>query len=188
MKINQIYFIKILRRVARELLLKHRNEGRYIIERKIFPRIKGKKVLLVGCAPYTENYPKRLAKNELYSIDIDEKMREYGAKNHIIGNVVEINKYFKKQFFDVILFFGVFGYGLNKEEEAEETLKNFHFILKDNGLLFIMWQDSPEHNQINPRKLKNFNLFTKIKFADYGSGYKTKKNQIFEFLMCAKAE
>ncbi len=38
---------------------------RYIIERKIFPKIKNKRVLLIGVADYIPDYPKRLKNNEV---------------------------------------------------------------------------------------------------------------------------
>jgi len=173
---------KKLRKAARELTLRWRNEGRYIIERKIFPKIKDKKVLLVGCANYTSDYPKRLYENELYSIDVDKETAEYGAKNHVVGSVVEIDKYFSKEFFDVILFLGVFGFGLDERKHAEKALKRCYKALKKNGVMVVMWQDIPGHNQINPRELKNFKLFQTIKVSDYESEYETKKKQIFEFL------
>jgi len=171
-----------LRRAARELSLKWRNEGRYIIERKIFPKIKNKKVLLVGCASYTSDYPKRLQENELYSIDVNKEVVMYGAKNHIIGSVVDIDKYFEKEFFDAILFFGVFGFGLNNKKEAEKALKNCYNVLKTGGVIMIMWQNIPGHNQISPRELENFKLFKTINVSNYISGYETRKKQIFEFL------
>ena len=55
------------RKIIRELVLKWRNPSRYIIERKIFPKIKNKRVLLVGVADYIEDYPQRLKENDLWS-------------------------------------------------------------------------------------------------------------------------
>ncbi len=174
---------KNLRKIAREVSLRWRNEGRYVIERKIFPRIKGKKVLLVGCAPYTSSYPKKLRDNELWSIDKDPEVAKDGAKNHIVGSVTEIDKYFGKESFDVILFFGIFGFGLDDIKEAEKTMKSCSKVLKNKGLMVVMWQNIFGHNQVNPRELKNFSLFRPIKFDKYPSGYETNKKQIFEFLL-----
>ena len=174
--------VKKLRKILREIFLKYRNEGRYIIERKIFPKIKNKKVLLIGCASYTSDYPKKLQGNELYSIDVDKDVLKYGAKNHIVGSVVEIDKYFEKEFFDVILFFGVFGFGLDDKENAEKALKNCHKVLKKDGITMLMWQNIPKHDQINPRELKNFKLFEIVNVGSYRSSYETNKKQIFEFL------
>jgi len=178
---NRIY--NTFRKIAREALLKWRNESRYVLERKIFPKLKGKKVLLVGCAHYTKDYPKKLAYNDLWTIDIDPKMAEFGAKRHIIGNVVEINKYFSKNFFDVIFLTGVLGYGLNEVKDAEESMKNLYMVLKAKGRLVIQWSDIPGKNQINPQKLKNFKLFYQKEMFGYPSNYRTKNNKVWEFLI-----
>ncbi|GAG24403.1 unnamed protein product, partial [marine sediment metagenome] len=85
----------ILWRPIRNVSLKWLNYSRYIVEKKIFPSIKNKKVLLVGCNHNVRDYPKKLRKNDVYSIDINPEMAEFGAEKHIVGNVAEINKYFK---------------------------------------------------------------------------------------------
>ncbi|MBU1246200.1 MAG: methyltransferase domain-containing protein [Nanoarchaeota archaeon] len=176
--------IKILRKIARELLLKWRQEDRYFIERRIFPKIKHKKVLLVGVANYTENYPFRLRKNSLWSIDIDPSVAKYGAKNHIVGNIKDIDSFFNKDFFDIILMFGVFGYGLNDPKEADKTLKNCAKVLNKKGQLFIQWSDMPGHNQVNPQELDNYKLFKDSVFYGFKSPFRVKKKtKVFHFLV-----
>jgi SAM-dependent methyltransferase len=177
---------KTLRKIARELLLPLRSESRHILERKIFPKIKNKKVLLVGCAPYTREYPKKLKNNDLWTIDINSDMKIFGAKQHIVGNVADINDYFQKNSFDIIIFFGVFGYGLNEINEAEKTMLNFHKVLKKTGLLILLWTNRKGCNPIKPRLLKNFNLYKPITFLGYPSGYQTKNKGVYEFLIPLK--
>lgn len=178
---------KKLRKIARELMLKKRCEERYIVERKIFPRLKGKKILSVGCASYVADYPHRLKDNEVWTMDIDPEVEKYGAKKHIIGSVADVTKYFEKDYFDVIFLLGVFGFGLYDKKEAEKTMKGCHEILKKNGLLMIWWSDTPGRNQIDPRKLKNFSLFKPVKAFGVESGHKTKKKVILEFLKNIKS-
>lgn len=172
-----------MRKIAREILLKLRNPSRYILERKIFPKIKNKRTLLVGVAYYTADYPKRLKENHLWTIDINPEAAEFGAKKHIIGNVVYIDKYFPENFFDVIILFGVFGYGLDKIEEAEKTMRNCARVLKKKGQLIIQWTNIQGHNQINPRKLKNFDLYTPRTLYGFKSGHRTTNKAVFEFLI-----
>lgn len=175
---------KRLRKIARETLLKWREEGRYISERKIFPRIVGKKVLLVGVAHYTADYPKRLGKNEVWSIDIDPEVSKFGAKRHITGSISEANKFYSENFFDVVLLLGVFGYGLNDNNEAEKAMKACHSILKKNGALVIQWSDILGKNPINPKNLKNFQLFEEKSMFGYSSPYITKdKKRVWNFLL-----
>lgn len=177
---------KILRKIARELTLKWRIPARYIMERKIFLKINGKKVLLVGAAHYTANYPKLLgegSRNELWTIDIDPRMREFGGKKHIIDNITNIDKYFKKEFFDIILLFGILGYGLNTKKEAEKAMKSCYKVLKKNGELIITWSDFEPKNKVMPEKLKNFKLFKRKSLYGYSSQYHAGKKGIFEFLI-----
>ncbi len=88
------FLLKDIRKILRELTLKWICPQRYIMERKIFPEIRNKKVLLIGVADYTSDYPERLKNNELWSIDINPLVDEFGAENHIIGDAVKIDQYF----------------------------------------------------------------------------------------------
>lgn len=178
--------IKTLRKIAREALLKWRIEDRYLIERKIFPKIRNKRILLVGCADYTKDYPKRLKDNKenyIWTIDIDPKVQNFGSNKHIIGNISKIRSFFPKEFFDLIFLVGVFGYGLNKKKEAEKALDDCSKIIKKEGLLVIGWSDIPNHNQTNPKKLKNFKKFKEVQAFGIPSGYRTNKNKILYFLI-----
>lgn len=172
----------IWRKILRPIFLKWDSPCRYLVEKKIFPKIKNKRVLLVGCAEYAEHYPCLLEKNNrVYSIDIDPEAAKYGAKHHIVGDVCRINKYFKENTFDIILFGGIFGYGLNNVKDAEIAMKNCHYVLKRGGLMIIWWANTPKHNQIIPKKLNNFKLFRETSFAGVSSGLEVKKVR-FEIL------
>lgn len=175
---------RILWKPVRGIVLKWKNYPRYIIEKKIFPSIKNKKVLLVGCAHYVNHYPNLLSKggNDVYSIDIDPKMAEFGAKKHIIGNVVEIDKHFREGFLDVIFLLGVFGYGLDDTKNAERTMKGCYKVLKDRGMLIITGIDNSDNNRVIPKNLKNYKLFTPISLAGIKNGYMFKRT-VFNFLL-----
>jgi len=174
------------RKIAREITLKWRHPDRYILERKIFPKIKNKKVLLVGVAHYTSDYPKRLGenkRNEVWTMDVDSEVRKFGAKRHITDSIANVNKHFKKEFFDIILMPGVFGYGLNTKKEGERTMFACHEVLKRGGEFIITWNNLKPKNRIIPEKLKGFKLF-KRKPAYRGlSQYKTSDNKVFDFLI-----
>ena len=170
------YYMKIIRKIIRELTLKWRKPERYFIERKILPQIKNKKVLIVGVARYTANYPIKLKTNEVITIDLDPKVAKYGAQKHIISSITNAEKYFSAKYFDVILMLGVFGYGLNERKNGEKAMKVCYNLLKNNGKLFLQWNTIPSHNQINPKLLKNYKSFISKEI------YKTKKS-IFELLV-----
>ena len=171
------------RRIVREVVLKYENPGRYIIEKKFFPRIKDKKVLLVGCEHYTEHYPRKLRKNMLWSIDINPDVAKYGAKEHVVGDISYATRYYPKKNFDFVFLGGIFGYGVNDKKTAERTMKECYEILKKNGKLIIWWSDMPKHNQVIPQELKNYRLFKESSFAGIKSGHRTKQRSQFEILV-----
>lgn len=116
---------------------------------------------MVGCADYTDFYPSLLGK---------------------YGNEVYLRKYYPKEFFDVVLFGGVFGYGLNKIKDAEKAMKALHVVLKKKGKLVIWWADQKGNNSVVPKKLKNFKLFKRIDLISLYSGYRTKSKVVFDIL------
>jgi len=166
----------IVRKIIRELFLKFRCAPRYDLERKIIPKIKNKKVLLVGVADYVSDYPTRLKNNELWTIDKDSSVEQFGSKKHIIGSVVEIDKYFPENFFDFILFCGVFGCGLDNLEDAEKALKNCHKVLKDGGILIVGWDtksvEGKGYRTPLSEHLKNYKLFIPVPMFGFPVGYK----------------
>jgi len=173
--------MKSLRKIARNVLLKKRCYPRWVLEKKIFPSLKNKKILLVGVADYTKDYPKILKYNDVTTIDLNPYAAEFGAKKHIIGNISNVKI---KEKFDVIIMFGILNWGLDYEEDAENALKNCYNILNNNGLLIIGWNPKKEnHNKINPRTLKNFRMFQPIDLFGIGSGNIIKGDFIFEFLI-----
>lgn len=181
--------IKNLRKIARELLLKWRCRPRYDLERKIFPKIKNKKVLFVGIAEYVKDYPKKLKNNELWTIDIDSRVAKFGGKKHIVGNIAEIDKYFSENFFDFIFLCGVIGCGLNKLEEVEDALKNCYKVLKKGGILIIGWDpiSLSKHYLKIPlsEHLSNYKLFVPINFYNFPSKYRVNirnKYYAYDFL------
>ena len=166
----------MFRKIIRELFLKFRCVPRYDLERKIMPKIKNKKVLLVGVADYVSDYPKRLSENELHSIDIDPSVARFGSKKHITGSVVEIDKYFPENSFDVILFCGVFGCGLDAIEDAEKALQNCHKVLKEGGILIVGWdtksvEDKGYRTPLS-ESLENYKLFVPVSMFGFPVGYK----------------
>jgi hypothetical protein len=178
-------FEKLIRKTARELTLKWRHPDRYILERKIFPKLVNKKILLVGVAQYTSDYPKRLGEgkdNEIWTIDIDPKVREFGAKNHIVDSISNADKHLEEEFFDIILMLGVFGYGLNHKKDGEKALKSCYNLLKKGGVVIITLTDLAPKNNLRPEKLNKFKMFKEASFQNYPKRYQTKDKKIFYFL------
>ena len=108
-------------------------------------------------------------------------MEKYGAKKHFVENIINVDRIFQKNFFDIVFMTGVIGYGLNKEKDAEITMEIIYNILKPRGILILWWADYEPRNKIKPAKLKNSAKFMRINFGRYPFGYRTKQNTIIEF-------
>ncbi len=169
----------MIRQILRGIFLKWRNPERYVLEKKIFKRINRKRVLFVGVAPYTAQYPIKLKNNDLTTIDINPYVAKYGAKNHIIG---DIGKYFFQEKFDVIFLVGILGYGVDTREKAEEVLKNCFNSLNKNGILIATETLVKLHNPVKLRDLKAYKKFQAIEAFGYGSPTRINK-AVFEFLL-----
>jgi len=169
----------MIKKIARELSLKWRKQNRYILERKIFPNIKNKKILFVGCAKYTQDYPEKLKDNYLWTLDKDPNMAEFGGKFHVIGDITNASKEFNDKYFDVIFMVGVFGYGLNVLSDCERAMKVLHTILSDKGVLIIQ---STKSKRVKPNKLKGFKLFKPTAMFDYPAHYENECS-VWDFLV-----
>jgi hypothetical protein len=164
-----------LRKIAREVLLKYRCKARYDLERKMFPKIRGKRVLFVGIANYTKDYPKKLKNNEIWTIDINSEVEKFGAKNHIVGSITEVDTYFPENFFDYIFFCGILGFGVNTETDAEKTFEKCCKILKKDGILIIGWDSF--YSKVIPNQLKSFKLFKPVSRFGFPIGYQSRNRE-----------
>src|SRR3989339_137450 len=113
---KKIYYYFFIKKIIKKNVTynRNKNDDRYILEEIIFPFIltnyNPQKILDIGREDYEIFYNEFFKNRELWTIDIDPKRREFGAKNHITDNVVNLEKYFKNNTFDFILFNGVYGW------------------------------------------------------------------------------
>jgi len=120
-----------------------RQPDRIWMEKQLLPRLrtinKGR-ILMVGCAPYTCDYPKHFNKNvEIITVDIDERNDLWGSDKHLTADILEIDKHLEPASCDVVLLNGVFGHGVDAKDAQEKTYKALHRILKPEGLLLVGW-------------------------------------------------
>ncbi len=147
MKLFRIIYYKFL---AKRLIKKYtypreKYEDRDVLERIIFPYILGhlnpKKILDVGREDYEKFYNLYFKHKEFWTIDNDPAQKKFGAKNHIIDDVINIKKYFSDNYFDLIIINGVFGWGLNEENKVQKAFMSIYEILRPEGILVFGWND-----------------------------------------------
>lgn len=154
---------------------KLQSPDRKVLEGLIFPHLekemKPARVLFIGCDWYTEHYYKFFS-GESVTIDCDESKKVYGGKNHIVDGIENIDKYIVNNSIDLIVCYGVFGWGLNDIKIIESAFEKCFNILKPGGIFILGWNDLPIYRPCHPDELESLKLFEKYHFAPLGgSGY-----------------
>jgi SAM-dependent methyltransferase len=100
-----------------------------------------KSVLFVGAGSYTYPYYRAFESSGLrfVTIDIRPSARVWGAREHIIGSILDAARLLAAARFDVVICNGVFGFGINDEQDMNRTLRSFKGILTPAGILLLGW-------------------------------------------------
>ena len=164
-----------------------KSHDRFILERKIFPYILSncKKVLFVGCAKYTKSYNQVFSQIEYWTMDFLEAKSRYGSKNHVQGNLTELSKYFKKDYFNAIILNSVIGWGVDTAPEIKKALVECNQVMRPGGILIIGWNDLGTRSSKEFREMINnnrlFELFDLPTLNTYE--YRTESHRhVFNFL------
>ncbi|MEA1963074.1 MAG: methyltransferase domain-containing protein [Patescibacteria group bacterium] len=158
----KIKFNKIIKKHANYKREKY--EDRNVLESIIFPYILAcrnpKTILDIGREDYQKFYNSFFKNRELWTLDYNPKYKKFGAKNHVVDDVVNIKKHFKSNYFDFILMNGVFGWGLNDEKKIQIAFNGIYEILKPGGIFILGYND-----EIFPfEKINGLNKLKKYKF------------------------
>jgi len=95
-------------------------------------------------------------------MDIDPAVVTYGSKNHIVGDVLEIDQFFKQGFFDIVIFNGVFGYGINKLEEQNKAIEMIRKVIKPDGIMLLGWDTDRVREPLELEAAKKYFSHTNI--------------------------
>lgn len=143
--------VKDYYKLAQKIIKKHVNykraehEDRNVLESIIFPyilaRFDPQASLDIGRENYQIFYNEYFVGRELWTLDIDPDKKKYGADNHIIDCASNLGKHFNNNYLDFILMNGVFGWGLDEEEEVQKAFNAIYDILKPGGIFVLGWND-----------------------------------------------
>jgi len=149
-------------------------EDRRVLEQIIFahygsdPRIKT--VLFVGCDWFTAHYQRRyFTAHDYWTIDPDSTRRRFGAKQHIVARLEEIEQYFPSGFFDLIICNGVYGWGLDRAEDCEAAMSQSYRCLAEAGHLLLGWNDIPQRDPAPLSSVISLSRFSPYPFPAFGS-------------------
>lgn len=120
-----------------------------------------RRVLFAGVEIYTWHYKYLLAGKEMHTIDWDASKKWYGnGPAHTVGSVCDLERLYKPQQFDAVIFNGLVGYGLDCAEDVDRALTAAHAVLRDGGLLIIGWNNTPQHLAFALDELPGYRLFS----------------------------
>jgi hypothetical protein len=117
-------------------------DRRFLIE-SIFPAYSQsadfKKILFVGVHRYTRQYPRRFSDRKFTTIDFDPKVKRFGATNHIVGNILQLNDYQNTfgHVLDLVFLNGVIGFGLDGIEDIEKGVEQLASNMRAGAVLMI---------------------------------------------------
>ena len=173
------YYKKALSIIEKHTEERPEFEDRDVIERIIFPHVlanfEPKRILDVGREDYQKFYNEFFKGRELWTIDRDPERKKFGAKKHITDSISNVDKHFRENYFDVIIFNGVFGWGLNKKDEIEKAFESMYKVLKKDGLLIFGWNNLKGAVPMPINKIKNLKKFKPYKFKPLkGTSFESK--------------
>jgi SAM-dependent methyltransferase len=76
-------------------------------------------------------------------MEISPYEAQYGGATHIIDSCENIAQHFQPDSLDVVVFNGVYGFGLNQLSAINHTLQAIYRSLCPNGLFIFGWNDLP---------------------------------------------
>ncbi len=162
-------------RYALGLSTPSRTEDRRVLEQVIFPyyvaRFDMRSVLFVGCDWYTRHYEKAFFRGRNYwTIEPSERARRFGSRRqHVAAPWERLDAYFPECYFDLIIANGVYGFGLNTQEQCEAAFAHSHSRLRDGGHLLLGWNDVPETTPVPLEEIASLRRFRPWTFPGFSS-------------------
>ena len=164
-------------------------EDRRVLEQVIFPYFLAsdayRNVLNVGCHWFTQGYNRPFEAKKTYAtIDFMPAMAKFGGKRHIVDALQNIGAHFAPGSLDLILYNGVFGWGLNDRPDVEQGFQACHTALRSGGVLLVGWNDVSERRPFPIEKCKSLAQFQPFVFPPFGAArYETDTayRHIFDF-------
>lgn len=101
-----------------------------------------KRMLFVGTRSYNRVVYSRCRAEgiEVWSVDVDPAAAPFGAPaGHFVGGIADIDKLAHGKAFDVVIYNGVLGWGVNTPADAIASLDAIRAVATPGALLFIGW-------------------------------------------------
>jgi hypothetical protein len=140
------------------------SSARRFLEDSIFKMLREdqaiKNILFAGVEVYTWHYYKLFDGINLYTIDFNKSNAVFGTKKlHTVGSVTHLQDYYKPGQFDVVIYNGIIGHGLNAEGDVDLALKQAHVVLASGGKLIIGWNNDSRLIDFRLEQLSGYKMF-----------------------------
>jgi SAM-dependent methyltransferase len=140
---------------------------RIVMERDVFPEYVRdpaiQRMLFVGCGRYTAHYQQQFfPTKDFWTIEPDPQAAGFGAQQHVIAPLEDLDRHFPPGHFDLIICNGVYGWGLDRHEQLEAGFAQCHARLRDDGHLFFGWDDIPQRAPVDLDTVRSRALFRKF--------------------------
>ncbi|NCA10735.1 class I SAM-dependent methyltransferase [bacterium] len=162
---------------------------RRLLERRIFPWLLAQpecdRLLFVGCAWYTQHYPRIFAGREFWTLECDPRLARFGGPRHVVGTCARVSEHFAAASLDVVICNGVYGFGLDDAATLAATIHGFRKVLRPNGLLVFGWNNVPGNDPLGLERLDCFEGFRPLVGGPCGGGRHEvpgRSRHTFEFL------
>jgi len=146
---------------------------RRVLEDVILPafaaRADLRRVLWVGCEPYTAHYRRFFRGHEYWTIEPAWKNRLYGARRHVTDTLENLQCHFGTDSLDLILCNGVCGWGLDRREDAEVAFARCFDALRPGGELLLGWNDLDPWRPYRPEDIASLQRFRPRNFEPLGT-------------------
>jgi SAM-dependent methyltransferase len=147
---------------------------RIVLEQVIFPQYSQdsdiRTVLFVGCGTYTAHYQEAyFPTQDFWTIEPDPGAASYGARQHIIAPLEQLEQHCAAEKFDLIICNGVFGWGLDGHEQCEAAFSQCHSRLKRGGHFLFGWDDIEQRTPIELNTLASLARFQEYTFPPLGT-------------------
>lgn len=140
-----------------------RTPDRTVLEQLILPYFANTqgydKILFVGCEWYTKHYEKLFCDKEYWTIEINPESKRYGASHHVVDSITNLNSHFDRCYFDAIVYTGVFGWGVNTKQDADDSFEQCFRCLRECGVLVFGWNNVPSLSPFPPEDCLHWQHF-----------------------------
>jgi hypothetical protein len=160
--------------VNRRISTFHLSEDRQFLETRILTYLRDEqainRILFVGCDWYTKHYERFFKSKDYWTLEIDPAKRQYGARQHIVDALRNLEQHVPRDYFDAIVCNGVFmKTAIETREEAEPSFQACIGCLRKGGWYILGWNDTDELRPYPPSESAALRVLVRTAFPSVGT-------------------